>query len=307
MNKPISKIMIAFILLTLTLITVPFVKANSGPPVNVEITITNFDVDFSFDFLILRDTPPTEAEISAAQTLITEKKHYPFDNSYFNEDYALYQDSEGYISGMLYSDINYFYLNTFNPDKYYAQAWMNVPREFKILLYTSEGKIITSELITMSQFDFRLTYDLTGVDMSTNQTNVGTISGFIGNPWKNITTWVNFLLRLTLTLFIEIAILALFQFKKKWTFYKIILLNIFTQIVLNIVIISVFYLSYDNSYSFVFTFIVGEILVFLVEGIFTVLFIKEKRTWIKMTYSFTANAVSLIVGLLVASSLSFII
>lgn len=307
MKKLISKVMITFILVMLLLFSFPFVKANSGPPANIEISIINFDMDFSFDFLIHRDNPLTEAEISAAKTLINEQEYYAFDNTYFTEDYAEYQDSEGYVSGLLYGDYNHFFLNKYNPEKYYVRAWMDLPREFKILLYTAEGKIITSELITMSQFDFRLTYDLTSVDMSSHQTNAGTISGFIGNPWKNTTTWVNFLLRLSLTLFIEIVILALFQFKKKWTFYKIILLNIVTQVVLNIVLISVFYLSYDNSYSYVFTFIVGEIMVFLVEGIFTVLFIKEKRTWIKMMYSFVANATSLIVGLLVASSLSFII
>jgi len=299
--------LVMVLLFILVGIGIPIVQANSGPPANIQITVVNYDIDFSFDLLVYRDTLLTQDEIDEARNKILERE-YPFYETYFPVEYASYQDSEGYVSSSLYGGSNYLFANE-NDDNntFTAQMLMNVPREFKIILYTEAGIIITSELIIMSQFDYRLTYDLANVDMTVNQSNAGIVSGYIGNPWLNITTWVNFLLRLLLTLMIEIGILYLFGFRKKSTFLLITGMNIISQIALNIALISVFYLSYNNGYAYVFTFIVGEFFVFLIEALLVSIFIKEHKVLRRLSYSLIANATSLIIGLLVASWLSFII
>ncbi len=295
-----------FILLIclLMMTSLPTLLANSGPPANVQITIINYEVDFSFDFLIHIEAPLTQDQINEGTTKINDGD-FPLSDSYFPVDYASYQDDEGYVSNALYGSSSHFSTYEFDDHQFLTKMWMTVPRVFKLLLCTSEGKYITSEIITMSQFDFRLTYDLSGVDMSENQTNVGFISGYIGNPWKNVTTWVNFFLRLVLTLAIELGILFLFGFRIKATYLLILGMNVITQIALNIVVISEYYTGYSNGYQYLMALIVGEMLVFLIEAILVTLFIKEHKAVRKLSYSLLANTVSLFVGLLVASWLSF--
>lgn len=286
----------------------PIVKANSGPPVNIQINIINYgNVEFSLDLLIYKEVAPTEVEINLAKEKILNQD-YPFEYSLFNDDYALYRDSEGFVSNGLYgkSDFFYFHQNV-TKETSYVQLWMDFPREFKILLYTENGTILTSNIITMDQYDFRLTYDLEGVDFSHDQTNIGVISGFNGNPWLNITTWFNFLLRLLLTLTIELGLLYLFNFRKKWTYIIILGMNIISQLILNIVLISVYYTSYSNGYAFPATLVIGEFFVFIGEAIIVSIFIKEHKLGRKIGYSLIANSLSLVIGLLLASWLSFII
>jgi len=291
----------------LLVLGIPSIKANSGPPSNVQITVINYDVNFSLDLLIYRNTVLTQDEIDNAEALILEGET-PFQDTFFPVEYASYQDSEGYVPNSLYGSANYFYANEMSgSNEYYARLLMDIPREFKILLYTESGVIITSELITMTQFDYRLTFDLEGVDMTFDQSNVGIISGNNGNPWENATTWVNFLLRLILTLAIELGLLFLFGFRKKNTFLIILGMNILSQIALNVALISNFYVIDSNGYQFIFTLFIGELLVFTIEAVLVSVFIKEHKMFRKISYSLIANAASLIIGLLVASWLSFLI
>ena len=286
----------------------PVVKANSGPPANIQINIINYgNVEFSLDLLIYKEVAPTENEINLAKDKILNQDN-PFEYSLFDEEYAEYRDSEGYVSNSLYGSSDYFYFHQNDTNHTsFVQLWMDIPREFKILLYTSDGIIITSDLIIMEQYDYRLTYDLEGVDLSFNQTNVGVISGFNGKPWLNVTTWFNFLLRLILTLAIELGLLYLFNFRKKWTFLIILGMNIISQVILNIVLISVYYTSFDNGYAFPVTLIIGEFFVFLGEALFVSILIKEHKLGRRIGYSLVANTLSLVIGLLLASWLSFII
>jgi hypothetical protein len=300
-------VLILIILSLLLMLGIPSVRANSGPPSNVEITVINYDVEFSLDLLIYQNTTLTQEEIDRAEALILEGE-FPFQDTFFPVEYASYQDSEGYVSNSLYGSADFFYTyENDNTNEYFARLLMDIPREFKILLYTESGVIITSELITMTQFDYRLTFDLEGIDMTLDQSNVGIISGNVGNPWMNVTTWVNFLLRLILTLAIELGILFLFGFRKKSTFIIILGMNIISQIALNVALISNFYVIDSSGYQFVYTFIIGELLVFTIEAILVSVFIKEHKLFSKISYSFIANAASLIIGLLVASWLSFLI
>ena len=286
----------------------PVVKANSGPPANIQIDIINYgNVEFSLDLLIYKEVAPTESEINLAKEKILNQDN-PFDFSLLDEDYAEYRDSEGYVSNSLYGSSEFFYFHQ-NETTHtsFVRLWMEIPREFKILIYTADSKFITSELITMEQYDYRLTYDLEGVDLALNQTNAGVISGFNGNPWLNVTTWFNFLLRLLLTLAIELGLLYLFKFRKKWTFLIILGMNIISQVILNIVLISVYYTSFDNGYAFPVTLLIGEFFVFLGEAIFVSIFIREHKLGRRILYSLMANTLSLVIGLLLASWLSFII
>ncbi|MBI9009080.1 MAG: hypothetical protein JEZ05_03535 [Tenericutes bacterium] len=304
-----KNILIIFLFTLISFLSITVVKANSGPPTNVRIEVINYEVDFNFDLLIHKESSLSQEEINEALNWIDEGDYsFNYSDTEFLIYMASYQDSEGFVSNLLYGDVDYYYANDYGDERgFFAQMYLNVPKEFKVLLYTDEENIITSELITMSQFDYRLTLDLTGVDMSSNQDNVGVVSGYIGNPWFNFTTWFNFILRLILTLVIELGVLYLFGYRKKTTYVFITLMNIVSQGVLNIVLISVFYNNPSEGYAFIGTFIIGEFFVFILELIIVSIFVKEYRLFRRMSYSLCANAASLVIGLLLASKLSFLI
>lgn len=308
MKTTFQKCMIIVFLFGLSLsLCSTIVKANSGPPSNVQITVINNEVDFYFDLLIYKETLLTQEEIDEATSKITDGD-YAFYDDFYPSYLASYQDGEGYVSNTLYGSAENFYTYDFGDERGFdARLLMDIPREFKILLYTDSGVIVTSEVITMSQFDFRLTYDLDGVDMTVDQINAGVITGYVGNPWGNISTWVNFLLRLILTLVIELGVLYLFGYRKKSTFFFVTGMNVVSQIALNIAIISAFYYNPSNGYQFFFTFIIGEFFVFTIEAILVSIFVKEHKVFRKIAYSLLANTASMIIGLLVASSLSFLV
>jgi len=310
MRNLLRKGLMAFFLLTeFLLLNTTTVKANSGPPANVQITVLNNEIDFEFDLLIHKESSLTQTEIDESLTKITDGD---LDHILSDETFAIqmasYQDSEGFVSNALYGNPDYYYVYDYGDERgLIATMYLNVPREFKILIYTETGATITSELITMSQFDYRLTFDLSGIDMSIDQSDVGVISGFVGNPLENPVTWVNFLLRMLLTLLIELIVLYLFGFRKKATFMFVIGMNIFSQVALNIATIWSFYLSYDYGYQYAINFIIGEFLIFIIEPIMVSVFVKEHHKFRKIAYSLCANTASLVIGLAVASSLSFLI
>lgn len=302
-------IIIIFLFMIFSFLGATVVKANSGPPTNVQIKVINYDVDFNFDLLIHQEGSLSQNQIDEALIQIDDGdyNHLSSDKTFLTY-MASYQDSDGFVSNKLYGNPDYYFEEPYdNGSEFIASMYLNVPKEFKVLLYTDAGNTITSELIVMSQYDYRLTIDMAGVDMSVSQDNVGVVSGYIGNPWLNFTTWFNFLLRLILTLVIELGVLYLFGFRKKSTYIFIALMNVVSQVVLNIFLISAFYNNPSNGYVFPYTFIIGEIFVFLLEPIIISIFVKEYGVFRKITYSFCANAASLVIGLLLASSLSFLI
>jgi len=304
-----KSIIILFLFVLFSFLNVMVVKANSGPPSNVQIMVVNNEVNFDFDLLIHKDSLLSQDQIDEALTRIANGDYaYEYSDDTFLTYMASYQDSEGFVSNLLYGNPNYYFTHDYGDERgFLAMMYLNVPKEFKVLLYTNTEVIITSELIVMSQFDYRLTFDLTGVDMSINQDNVGVVSGYVGNPWGNLTTWFNFLLRLILTLGIELGVLYLFGFRKKSTYIFVTLMNVASQVLLNVVLISVFYNNPSGGYQYIFTFIIGEFFVFTLELIITSIFVKEYKLFRKITYSLFANTASLVIGLLLASKLSFLI
>ncbi|MCK4551650.1 MAG: hypothetical protein KAU02_01940 [Tenericutes bacterium] len=302
-------VIVIFLFALFSVMGVMVVGANSGPPSNVQIQVINNEVDFNFDLLIDNNSLLSQNQIDQALIRIASGDYdYEYNDTAFLIYMASYQDSEGFVSNLLYGNPEFYRTYDYDDDRgYIATMYLNVPKEFKALLYTDTEVIITSELIIMSQFDFRLTFDLVDVDMSINQNNVGVVSGYIGNPWGNLTTWVNFLLRLILTLGIELGVLYLFGFKKKSTYIFVTLMNVVSQILLNIALIAAFYNNPSGGYNYIFTFIIGEFVVFTLELVIISIFVKEHRLFKKIEYSLCANTASLVIGLLLASSLSFLI
>lgn len=99
-------------------------------------------------------------------------------------------------------------------------------------------------------------------------------------------------MRVALTLLIEGAVFALFQYRKKRSWTVFLIVNLLTQGVLNIMLSATLYPTGYEIIGLVF----GEFFIFAVEMIAMPLLIKEHGKLRAVLYALTANAVSLIAG-----------
>ncbi|MFP4287564.1 MAG: hypothetical protein ACLFRI_07720 [Candidatus Izemoplasmataceae bacterium] len=283
------------------LVSLTGVKANSGPPVNLVLTIEHDLNEYYMDLLIYKDSPLSESEIDQARSMLeTDQDDYFGYFESYPERLITYQDSEGFVSYFLYENDRYggYFLENYDENRF--MLFLNGPREFKIAIYTENDTLITSEVITMSQFDYALTYNIKGIDSTTDQFNAGSVSGFVGHPATNPLTISNFFIRLLSTLGIEILILFVFGFRFKKTYYHVLGLNLITQASLTIGTLIAYYSSFNYQLlSAILIFILGEIFVFTVEMIYLGVFVKEHSLLRRLSFALIANLTSMVIGFII--------
>jgi hypothetical protein len=107
-------------------------------------------------------------------------------------------------------------------------------------------------------------------------------------------------IRVILTLVIEGIVFLLFGYRRKKSWLVFLIVNLLTQGILNIWLNG--YTPRISSYL-LFSLILGEILVFFVEMIVFLIFIKEHRRWRTALYVIAANLLSLIAGFYLMAAL----
>lgn len=278
------------------------VEANAGPPANIQLNVIHDGIDYAIDFLIEPSSPVTSEDHQQALRRITEHElGFDFSLDYFDQDsfpkeLVTFISDQGFVSNTLYGSQDYAFLiptqSSFN-DQFVL--YFRVPRVFQIAL-VSEGIVYTSEVITMTQFDFEITWDVRGLDLE-NTDNVGIVTGLDNHPLTRSTTYLQFFFRLLITLTIELIILFLWGFRKTSTWIKVTLLNIITQSLLTLGTLYVFFITPNNGiWNAIFLFILGEIFVFMVEIFFVSFFVEEKSLTSRITFALFANIASLIAG-----------
>ena len=102
-----------------------------------------------------------------------------------------------------------------------------------------------------------------------------------------------------MTIAIELGIALLFGLRSRRVFRFIVIVNIITQVALNI-FLSV--LNYHMGFMmFVVFYVLFEIIVFIIEAIVYVAFLKNEVSKLKLIiYAFVANLVSIILGMALA-------
>lgn len=96
------------------------------------------------------------------------------------------------------------------------------------------------------------------------------------------------LLSLTLTILIELGVLWLLMERRRKVLALSVVINVLTNVPLNLAVI---HLGYSTK-----TVLIGELIVFIVEALWYLLFIKDIRK--ASIYSLLCNAVSFLIGLL---------
>lgn len=277
------------------------VDANSAPPENVRVNILNIDQPYELDFLIPFTRALNEEDLIKAQFIISDLE----DNDYFGRYYQStfpsflidFQDKDGYVSHTLYGDSDYFYRN-----EHQFGLYMNVPRVFKIVLIHNE-QLIISETIVMQAYDESFTWDLEGITFSeTGQYNVGQFEGLNENPFYEVRPYQELIIRIIVTIIIELLVFYFLGYRLKQTYIKFGILNIITQTLLTLGLIYGTFIGNGMFGNFLLL-VLGEILVFGFEMGVNGLTIKEKYTAHVVFSTFLANLASLIFGTMIALQL----
>ena len=96
------------------------------------------------------------------------------------------------------------------------------------------------------------------------------------------------LIALTLTILIELGVLWLLMERRRKVLALSVVINVLTNVPLNLVVMHVGYSTM--------TVLIGELIVFIVEALWYLIFIRDVRK--AFIYSLLCNAVSFLIGLL---------
>ncbi len=275
-----------FLMCLVLLMAMPITaSADMGPKPSVRIEFTGIEGETYYGTLLsLRDsTGPASAWNG-------------------NPDYAHYHPGEdGYdiwLKFVEYQDTDgYFFLQWFWDCSENNQLnWTYYPpTSFKILLYFPEtDTFYVSPVYERYAFDSYFTVDLSDYD-----TDPILAHQSYDYTWEII----SLVARIVLTIALELGIALLFGYREKKVLGFLAVVNIITQVILNVALNIVNYRS--GSMSFTFSYVLYELLVFAIEAVaYSVLLKKFSSKELKkgraVGYAFVANAASFAFGLWLA-------
>ncbi len=271
-----------FILLILVSLLSPMLtlRADFGPKSTLQIDVIGVDKPYALELLFEGELPDDVFRDDAYQNMIEYRQELPEMIKDFSED--------GFISSALYRG-RPTYQQRFG-DHTYRYTYVP-PRTFKLLIIFDDEMYLTSPIITTRLFDSKVTWDLTEVDQVFTQSGVGSIHEEL--PLTRFS--FDLFLRIIITIGVEVLILFLFRYRTRFSLNLILAVNAITQITLTGFMFSMRYF-FSPFFGEIFVLIVGEALIFLLEGIIYVKFLKERTKKHAILYTLSANFASLLLG-----------
>ena len=272
-----------FILIILSIIPFLTVRADFGPKSAVTIDIIGVDQPYFFELLYEDELPEDQERLEAYQSSLY---NYYITQSFFPEmikDISI----DGFISSMLYRGrptIPTVMGDTFR----YTYV---PPQTFKLILIFEDDTYVTSPVITTKLFNSHVTWDLSSVDLSYTQNDVGLIEEII--PIYHMTS--DLLIRILVTIAVELFVLFLFKYRLKRSYLLVLGINAITQTVLTVFMFLMRYF-FMPFFGEIFALTVGEFFIFLIEAVIFMRFLREKKTKRAFGYTIIANLASLVVG-----------
>ncbi len=292
----IKKLLLFFILLTISVLGMETVSADMGPKPTSTIEIVGMNQPYHMDLLIPMNG--RFAVLSQAK-IASQTANYYYDSSNYPTVLNGFEDDDKYISYTLYTDMpRTISQSDDNPNEFVA-GYFAPPEIFKIVLVTNDNAIIISRLIEKTFFDAEFTFDVSDGSVSQIQAEhtyqgVGTATENI--PIMNMIT--EFVLTVFFTLAIEIGILWLFKYREKSSYKLVIIVNVITQSLLYGIIVAVSFFS-DPFFTPIIILLFGELIVFIAEIEIYGAWLRERSRGIAVIYAITANLTSFIFGFIV--------
>lgn len=290
--KMLKNYAVIFLVIILFIIPLP-VFADAGPKPSVVISFSGLEGEKYYVTLL------SEKDSTGPHSVPGK---YPNNQRYFegDEDYGIWlkflscEDEDGF----------YFLQYFQNCSETHRFEWTYYPPvRFKILLYFPEYDcfVVSDEIYESYAFDSYFRVDAGNLEIKPG----AKVKGIKAEKSYDY-TWelVSFFARTVITIAAELLIALLFGYRSRKQIYFIAGINIITQLVLNI-LLNVINYRY-GSLSFAVSYVPFELIVFVIEAIaFSILLNKyadsgKTRPWIAPLYAFVANAVSFVLGFLVA-------
>ena len=280
----LRKVLSLLICLILVLNLPVTAKADIGPKPSVRITFTGIKGETYYGTLLSerRSTGPATAWDGYEEY----RDWKPESEKSIWEKFIAYEDTDGY----------YFLQEWWDCSETNQLNWTYYPpTPFKILLYFPEtDSFYVSDIYERYAFDSYFS-----VDLSEYSTSPITARQSYDYTWEVISLGA----RIVLTIALELAIALLFGYREKKALGFLAIVNVITQVVLNVALNIINYRS--GSMGFTFAFICMEILVFAIEAITYKAVLhryseKEKVNRRGVTYALVANTASFAIGLWLA-------
>ena len=298
-----SQILVVLLCLVLIVVAFPITaSADMGPKASVRIQFKNMGDELCYGTLLSeRDSTGPASVWDGTEENARTYEGNPYSNYLVRavwEAFVDYKDPDGY----------YFLQEGWTVSKTKEIAWTYYPpSSFKILLYYPETEtFVSSGIYERYAFDTYYTVDMDGVnigsveyneDLSTNER----IEAYRSYNYRQ--ELLSLLARIALTIVIEMIVALLFGFRKKKQFLILVIVNLVTQIVLNVLLNIINYNSGPLAFTVFYALL--EIAVFVIEAFLYCRVLKkvseqQKKNWYYVMYSFVANLVSFGAGFFLA-------
>lgn len=260
-------------------------RADMGPKPSVRIEFTGIEGETYYGTLLSKheSTGPSSAWDGNPEYAACEPGEEGYD---IWLKFIEYQDGDGY----------YFLQEWWDCSESNQLNWTYYPPSpFKILLYFPEtDTFYVSSVYERYAFDSYFTVDLSDYD-----TDPIMASKSYDYTWEI----VSLVARIILTILLELGIALLFGYREKKVFGFLAVVNIITQVTLNVALNIINYNS--GSMTFTFSYVLFEIMVFAIEAIAYAALLRricgqEQKKGKAVGYAFIANAGSFAFGLCLA-------
>ncbi|MCT4543766.1 MAG: hypothetical protein N4A63_09505 [Vallitalea sp.] len=290
MKKKISFLLLFFTIIFIIMPTTAY--ADVGPKASVVIDFEGLEGE-NYYVTLLSNVSSTGPH-SVLDETYNNQRYYEEDKEYsIWEKFLSYEDKDGYHF------LQYFENCTDTSEftwGYYP------PSKFKILLYFPEQDsfAVSKDVYEKYAFDSYYKVDAKGLKMQS-----GVINYSIEAEKNYNYTWeiISLVIRIIATIAIEVLIALLFGYRAKKQLLIILVTNVVTQSVLNILLNIINY--HQGSMMFVINYVWKEILVFVIEAfVYSICLHKygngKSKKWILILYALIANAVSFVGGIFIA-------
>lgn len=283
MKRKLSQLIIVF--LCMVMLFPIGVSGDTGPKPSVRIKFENMGDELCYGTLLAKEESTGPARVWNGSE---EDINLNFVDRDIWEAFVNYEDSDGY----------YFLQWAWLVSDTKELSWTYYPpNEFKVLLYYPEtNTFMVSGVCKRYAFDTYYTVDMDGIEIGSikydeNLSSNQRLDMHKSYEFKNEVKAL--VCRMIITVIVEILIGLLFKFRNTELLY-ILLINVITQIILNVL------LNIYTGFGYYFVYLSLELLVFAIEAIFYCLMFKKKKGYC-VFYALVANIVSFVIGLYLAN------
>ena len=290
-----SKLTFMLLFLAVLLIAMPLaINADTGPKPSVVISFEGLENE-KYYVTLLSESPTTGPYSVFDENSDSEESYGDEEDNKVWQKFVSYKDEDGYYFLQYFDECTETSKFTWG---YYP------PTKFKILLYFPEHDsfVASNEAYEKYAFDSYFRVDASGMKIQSVTFN-NTIEAEKNYPYSwELTSLIS---RILITIVIEILIALLFGFREKKQLVILVIINIITQSILNILLNTI---NYNQGASmFLFHYIWMELLVIVIEAVaYYILFNKNSKKvpigkFAISSYTFIANVVSFGAGLFIAN------